>query len=96
MTTDKEQEAFGLVIERHKTGASENDIRAAFQRFMETAEVATLDETTTEGPPGDRQPRKNGPLRPQHLHRVQKGNRAGRGHRFTTTSPNWTDTLRAC
>ena len=52
MTTDKEQEAFGLVIERHKTGASENDIRAAFQRFMETAEVATLDETTTEGPPG--------------------------------------------
>ena len=52
MTTDKEQEAFGLVIERHKTGASENDIRAAFQRFMETAGVATLDETTTEGPPG--------------------------------------------
>ena len=52
MTTEKEQEAFGLVIERHKTSASENDIRAAFQRFMETAGIADLDETTTEGPPG--------------------------------------------
>ena len=52
MTTEKEQEAFGLVIERHKTSASENDIRAAFQRFMETAGVATLAETATEGPPG--------------------------------------------
>ena len=52
MTTEKEQEAFGLVIERHKTSASENDIRAAFQRFMETAGVTTLAETTTEGPPG--------------------------------------------
>ena len=52
MTTEKEQEVFGLVIERHKTSASENDIRAAFQRFMETAGVATLAETTTEGPPG--------------------------------------------
>ena len=52
MTTDKEQEAFGLVLERHKSSASENDIRAAFQRFMETAGVAALAETTTEGPPG--------------------------------------------
>ena len=52
MTTDKEQEAFGLVIERYSASASENDIRAAFQRFMETAGVATLAETTTEGPPG--------------------------------------------
>ena len=40
MTTDKEQEAFGLVLERHKSSASENDIRAAFQRFMETASIA--------------------------------------------------------
>ena len=40
MTTSKEQEAFGLVVERHKSSASENDIRNAFQRFMETAGVA--------------------------------------------------------
>ena len=52
MTTDKEQEAFGLVLERHKSSASENDIRAAFQRLMETVGVAALAETTTEGPPG--------------------------------------------
>ena len=52
MTTDSEREAFGLVVERHRLGASENDIRAAFQRFMETACVATLAEQTTEGPPG--------------------------------------------
>ena len=52
MTTDKEREAFGLVVERHRISASENDIRAAFQRFMETAGVAALSETTTEGPPG--------------------------------------------
>ena len=52
MTTDKEQEAFGLVVQRQKSGASENDIRAAFQRFMETAGIADLAETTTEGPPG--------------------------------------------
>ena len=52
MTTDKEQEAFALVLERHKSSASENDIRAAFQRFMETASIVALAETTTEGPPG--------------------------------------------
>ena len=52
MTPDKEREAFGLVVERHRISASENDIRAAFQRFMETAGVAALSETTTEGPPG--------------------------------------------
>ena len=52
MTTDKEQEAFGLVLERHKSSASENDIRAAFQRFMETASIAALAEKTTEGPLG--------------------------------------------
>ena len=52
MTTSKEQEAFGLVVERHKSSASENDIRNAFQRFMETAGVAEASEMTTERPPG--------------------------------------------
>ena len=52
MTTEKEREAFGLVVERHKSGASENDIRTAFQRFMEMAGVAAASEMTTEGPPG--------------------------------------------
>ena len=52
MTTSKEQEAFSLVVERHKSRASENDIRNAFQRFMETAGVATASEMTTERPPG--------------------------------------------
>ena len=52
MTTSKEQEAFGLVVERHKSSASENDIRTAFQRFMETAGVAAVSEMTTERPPG--------------------------------------------
>ena len=52
MTTSKEQEAFSLVVERHKSSASENDIRNAFQRFMETAGVATASEMTTERPPG--------------------------------------------
>ena len=52
MTTSKEQEAFGLVVGRHKSSASENDIRNAFQRFMETAGVAAASEMTTERPPG--------------------------------------------
>ena len=52
MTTNKETEAFGLIIERQKTGASENDIRAAFQHFAATAGVATMAEMTTEVPPG--------------------------------------------
>ena len=52
MTPDNEREAFGLVVERHRLSASENDIRAAFQRFMETAGVAPLADQTTEGPPG--------------------------------------------
>ena len=34
MTTEKEQEAFGFVMERHNNATSENDIRTAFQRFM--------------------------------------------------------------
>ena len=52
MTTSNEQEAFSLVIERQANGASENDIRYAFQRFMEIARVATAAEMSTEGPPG--------------------------------------------
>ena len=52
MTTDNEREAFGLVVERHRLSASENDIRTAFQRFLETAGIAPLAEQTTEGPPG--------------------------------------------
>ena len=52
MTTEKEQEAFGFVIDRHKNAASENDIRTAFQRFMETADLAAASEMSTEGPPG--------------------------------------------
>ena len=52
MTTSKEQEAFGLVIEHQKSGASESDIRFAFQRFMDIAGVAPANEMSTEGPPG--------------------------------------------
>ena len=52
MTTSKEQEAFGLVVERYKSSASENDIRYTFQRFLEIAGVATASEMSTEGPPG--------------------------------------------
>ena len=56
MTTEKEQEAFGLVIEHHKNSTSENDIRYAFQRFMEMAAIATASEMSTEGPPGTGNP----------------------------------------
>ena len=56
MTTEKEQEAFGLVIENHKKATSENDIRYAFQRFMEMAAMATASEMSTEGPPGTGNP----------------------------------------
>jgi len=56
MTTQSEQEAFSLVLERYRTGASENDIRAAFQDFMQTADIATLAEMKTEAPPGTGNP----------------------------------------
>ena len=56
MTTEKEQEAFGLVIEYHKNATSENDIRYAFQRFMEMAAIAAASEMSTEGPPGTGNP----------------------------------------
>ena len=52
MTSNTEQEAFSLVIERQKSGASENDIRFAFQTFMVTAGLAKADDMSTEGPPG--------------------------------------------
>ena len=52
MTMNTEQEAFSLVIERQANGATENDIRYAFQRFMEVASIATAAEMSTEGPPG--------------------------------------------
>ena len=52
MTSNTEQEAFSLVIERQKGGASENDIRFAFQTFMVTAGLAKADDMSTEGPPG--------------------------------------------
>ena len=52
MTTDKEQEAFGLVIEHHQSGASENDIRYSFQRFLETVDLAAATEMPTEVQPG--------------------------------------------
>lgn len=44
MTSNNEQEAFSLVIERQQSGESGNDIRFAFQRFMEVAGVATASE----------------------------------------------------
>ena len=52
MTSSTQQEAFSLVIERQKGGASENDIRFAFQTFMVTAGLAKADDMSTEGPPG--------------------------------------------
>ena len=59
MSTEKEQEAFSLVIERHKEGSesnyrkgSENDIRTAFQRFMEATGIASIADTKTEIRPG--------------------------------------------
>ena len=51
-TTFPEQEAFALVVERHKNPTSENDVRYAFQRFLETAGTAAASEMSTEGPPG--------------------------------------------
>ena len=52
MTTNNEQEAFSLVIDRQKSGASESDIRYAFMQFMNTAGVASNEEMFTEAPPG--------------------------------------------
>ena len=52
MTTNQESGALGLVIDRHRSGGSENDIRTAFQRFIETAGIATLGDMETEVQPG--------------------------------------------
>ena len=56
MTSNNEQEAFNLVIERQKGGASENDIRFAFQTFMLAAGLAKAYEMSTEAPPGTGNP----------------------------------------
>ena len=58
MTASTEQEAFSLVIERQKSGASENDIRFAFQTFMLTAGLARAEEMSTWAPPGAANPMK--------------------------------------
>ena len=50
--TNPEIDAFGLVITRHRNGDSENDIRTAFQFFLEKAGIASLDDMYTETPPG--------------------------------------------
>ena len=52
MTSNTLQDDFSRVIERQKAGVSENDIRLSFVTFMVTAELATLDEMSTEAPPG--------------------------------------------
>ena len=53
MTNTKERDAFDLVVERHQLGASENDIRTAFQRFPGNGRASpTIAEQKTEGPPG--------------------------------------------
>ena len=52
MTIEREQEAFGLVLERHHGGASHDDIRSAVKRFIETAGIAEEREMSTEIPPG--------------------------------------------
>ena len=56
MPQEEEQEAFSLVLDRQKNGASENDIRTAFQRFIEATSIATASEMTTEVPPGQGNP----------------------------------------
>ena len=87
MTTEKEQEAFGLVLERQKNGASENDIRTAFQRFLETASVAAASEMTTEVPPGQGNPGRMDLLRSQHVYRVQNEYRPERATSSRQHSP---------
>ena len=44
MTSNTEQEAFSLVIQRQKSGNSESDIRYAFMTFMQVAGVAGHDD----------------------------------------------------
>ena len=50
--TNSEYEAFRQVIARYHNGDSENDIRTAFQFFLEKAGIASLDDMRTETPPG--------------------------------------------
>ena len=79
MTADKEQEAFGLVIERHRTGASENDIRNAFLRFTETVGVAAASEMSTEVQPGQGNPGRMDLYKPAPVDSVRVRARARRG-----------------
>ena len=48
----EEHDAFKLVLTRHTRGDSENDIRTAFQFFLEKAGIARLEDMSTEYPPG--------------------------------------------
>ena len=48
MNANRKREVLGLVVERRHSRTSENDIRAAFRRFVETAAVATLAEMTND------------------------------------------------
>ncbi len=53
MTTDlSEHDTFASVIRCHDDGASENDIRTAFQFFAVAAGIANRDDMKTEGSPG--------------------------------------------
>ena len=87
MTQEQEQEAFSLVLDRQKNGASENDIRTAFQRFLETVGVAAPSGNDHRGPTRTGKPWKNGPLRSQHLHRVQNEHRPERATSSQQHSP---------
>ena len=51
-TKTPEQEAFDLVIERHKNGAAEESIATAFQLFMAEADIAPHSEMTAQARPG--------------------------------------------
>ena len=49
---DPEVDAFELIMNHHNSGSSENDVRYAFQRFLEAAGIAAAEEMRTEAPPG--------------------------------------------
>ena len=51
-TTTPEEEAFALVIERHKSGVAEENIATAFQFFLEKANIAPLSDMTAQARPG--------------------------------------------
>ena len=51
-TLGSEQEAFALVIDRHKSGVAEENIATAFQFFLEKAGIAPLSDMTAQTRPG--------------------------------------------